>query len=279
MLTITPPPRCAIERAAARVPKNVPSRWTASIVRHSSSGSRTRASSGVETRSRRALGQLLLGARNHALCLRGGRDAGVVDPDVDRGQRGLCLVEEHDRRSAPSLTSARTATPPQSSAVSRAASSLTSSTATRAPSRASRRQMASPMPEPPPVTTATFPSSVTGRPPPFRQFRRCGVCDSPRSRPRAVAVRPRFRSRQRAQALRPRAVPAASPKSACSRTRRAALCRKRAGTIPPPTPTTLTWPPVDDDRCRELDGLLAADEVEDDGGSLGARLRSDVARL
>ena len=93
-MTITPPPRCAIDRAAARVPKNVPSRWTASIVRHSASGSRTRASSGVVTTcAARALGELLLGARNDALRLRGRGDPGVVDPDVDGPERCLGLCE------------------------------------------------------------------------------------------------------------------------------------------------------------------------------------------
>ena len=59
MLTIAPVPRGAIERAAARVPWNVPSRWTASMRRHSSSGRRTRASSGVVDRARRGLLELL----------------------------------------------------------------------------------------------------------------------------------------------------------------------------------------------------------------------------
>src|SRR6266545_2043630 len=108
MLTITPAPRGAIERAAARVPKNVPSRWTASIVRHSASGCSS-------ARSTDAL----------------------------------------------SLTSAATATPSTSCAVNFAASRFTSSTATFAPSRASRMQIASPRPEPPPVTIATLRSTPT----------------------------------------------------------------------------------------------------------------------
>ena len=46
---IAPAPRGAIRRTAARVPWNIPSRWTAITRRHSSSVSRTSASSGVVT--------------------------------------------------------------------------------------------------------------------------------------------------------------------------------------------------------------------------------------
>ena len=37
--------------------------------------------------------------------------------------------------------------------------------------------------------------------------------------------------------------------------------------------------PGREDRCRELDSLLVADEVEDDRCALGACLRADVARV
>src|SRR4051794_15269387 len=58
-----------------------------------------------------------------------------------------------------SVTSIRTAVPSISLATLRAPASLTSATATRAPSAASRRAVAAPMPDAPPVTSALRPSS------------------------------------------------------------------------------------------------------------------------
>src|SRR5580658_5100791 len=58
-----------------------------------------------------------------------------------------------------SPTSTPYAGPPISPATVFADSSSTSKTATRAPSSAMRRQVARPMPDPPPVTTAHLPSS------------------------------------------------------------------------------------------------------------------------
>src|SRR5271166_1354066 len=58
-----------------------------------------------------------------------------------------------------SVTSTTRAGPPISSAVARAPSASMSRTATVAPSSAMRRQVARPMPEAPPVTTAARPSS------------------------------------------------------------------------------------------------------------------------
>ena len=119
--------------------------------------------------------------------LRYRRDAGVVDPDVDRSERVTPPPRGHDRPRRCPLTSAWTATPPASSAVSFAASRFTSSTATRAPSCASRTQIASPRPEPPPVTTATLPSShhgtTTARPTtsPSRSRRYASTASSSRS--------------------------------------------------------------------------------------------------
>src|SRR5271154_2027687 len=63
------------------------------------------------------------------------------------------------RSASGSPTSTPKAIPPTSSATAAADSSLTSNTATRAPSSAMRRQVARPMPDPPPVTTALWPSS------------------------------------------------------------------------------------------------------------------------
>src|SRR5499426_3727484 len=55
---------------------------------------------------------------------------------------------------------ARPLPPASFSAVARAASRRMSLTTTSAPSSAKRSAMARPMPEPPPVTSATFPSSL-----------------------------------------------------------------------------------------------------------------------
>src|SRR5690349_21649516 len=58
------------------------------------------------------------------------------------------------------VTSHRTATPPISPAVSRAAASSKSATTTLAPSDASRRAVAAPIPRAPPVTRAVFPANL-----------------------------------------------------------------------------------------------------------------------
>ena len=65
-------------------------------------------------------------------------------------------------RSTSSLlaTSVCTYVPPTSAASASPASSLRSATTTVAPSCANRRTVANPMPEQPPVTTATLPSSL-----------------------------------------------------------------------------------------------------------------------
>jgi hypothetical protein len=55
-----------------------------------------------------------------------------------------------------------TASPPSDSATRTAAGSSRSPTATRAPSAASARAMASPIPRPPPVITATLPERERG---------------------------------------------------------------------------------------------------------------------
>src|SRR6516162_4763839 len=60
--------------------------------------------------------------------------------------------------SASQVTSPATACPPMASATRWAAAALRSKTPTFAPAAASRRQIASPMPCPPPVTKATLPS-------------------------------------------------------------------------------------------------------------------------
>ena len=89
MFTITPVPRGAISRAAARVQKNVPSRCTASRRRHSSSLSRTSASNGVCTPPDSASSALRLEQRHDALQVGGADRSRVVDEDVDRAELTL----------------------------------------------------------------------------------------------------------------------------------------------------------------------------------------------
>src|SRR5829696_4117600 len=68
------------------------------------------------------------------------------------------------RTESPERTSSSNAPPSISSAIARAPSRFTSVTATRAPSAASRRQVAAPIPEAPPVTSAVRSASRIGPP-------------------------------------------------------------------------------------------------------------------
>ena len=89
-----------------------------------------------------------------------GRDAGVEEGQVDPARLVLDPGDRRrPRRPVRPRRSARTSRPPRPPRPARRSSS-TSSTATRAPSAASRRTVARPMPEAPPVTTATLPSST-----------------------------------------------------------------------------------------------------------------------
>ena len=117
-------------------------------------------------------------------------DAGVVDQHVEPAERPLDLLEHRAHLAALSATSATIARarPAPISAAARSALSLWMSlTTTRAPSSAKRCAMARPMPEPPPVTSATFPSSrmTTSRLRPSRpraaSSRKCGMTSSAKS--------------------------------------------------------------------------------------------------
>ena len=143
------------------------------------------------------------------------------------------------------LTSASTAMPPTSVAVSAAASAAMSRTATFAPSAASRMQIASPMPEPPPVTTATFPSSVTGRPPHVPRPRRRAAAGSRRPPRRgescSISISRTAGPRERDDLVQLGQRPPRRPA-------RGHLERHAPpnpiGKMPPPRPTMLTWPPI-----------------------------------
>ena len=97
--------------------------------------------------------------------------AGVVDEHVDRAELALGLRRPPDRhRRRVGDVELRRARPSISPATSRAPSRSRSATATRAPSAASRRAVAAPIPDAPPVTSAIRPSSRMAaqpiRPPP-----------------------------------------------------------------------------------------------------------------
>ena len=102
----------------------------------------------------------------------GDRDAGVVDDDVDAAERLDAAVHAgRDVRAAGDVHVDAVAVRARRADLRRglrAVSPRRSATATRAPSSAKRSAVARPIPDPPPVTSATFPSSL----PMSRSFRR-----------------------------------------------------------------------------------------------------------
>jgi hypothetical protein len=90
MFTITPLPLATIERAAARVQKKVPSRWTAQqpppvVVRELHEGVQR----SVRPEALRLLGAPALTALGHAPQVRAANGAGVVHHEVDRAEVAL----------------------------------------------------------------------------------------------------------------------------------------------------------------------------------------------
>ena len=130
-LTIEPPPRSCIAGSTAWVTASTPRRLTPSTKSHS-------VLVGVDE-EREAVG------------------AGVVDEDVDRPERvAAAATAAADRGGVGDVE--RDRAPSISAATSRAPSRSRSAMATRAPSAASRRAVAAPMPDAPPVTSALRPS-------------------------------------------------------------------------------------------------------------------------
>src|SRR5207237_5877066 len=132
MLTIAPPPRCFICGITACVPLMWPRRWPAWF------------------RAQSALGMAAIGWRV------------IVPAELTRMSMppGRAAISEASRLKAPpSATSSAwpVAPPPISDATFSAASPSRSMTATRAPVLARARQLAAPMPLPPPVTSAILP--------------------------------------------------------------------------------------------------------------------------
>src|SRR6266571_4399831 len=156
MLTIAPRPRSSMMRSAARVHAKVPKRWTSSMRRHSASSMRL-----VTPSERRA--PPMIAWKACSVCA---RSRGESSPMPALLARMSTVPHSRTTRAKSASTCALSATsvgtpmavPPSariSAATRSALSRFRSATATCAPSAAKRRAIARPIPDPPPVTTAT----------------------------------------------------------------------------------------------------------------------------